>query len=51
MAVYFPVVGALQIDPAPPVAFCRDAEIFSYVVDGELSHADSMGNKESLPRG
>lgn len=29
----------------------RDAEIFSYVVDGELSHADSMGNKEALPRG
>lgn len=29
----------------------RDAEIFSYVVDGELSHADSMGNKEALGRG
>ncbi|KAK9909847.1 hypothetical protein WJX75_008338 [Coccomyxa subellipsoidea] len=29
----------------------RDAEIFSYIVDGELTHADSMGNKESLPRG
>lgn len=29
----------------------RDAEIFSYVVQGELSHADSMGNKEALPRG
>lgn len=29
----------------------RDAEIFSYIVDGELSHADSMGFKESLPRG
>jgi redox-sensitive bicupin YhaK (pirin superfamily) len=29
----------------------RDAEIFSYVVDGWLSHADSMGNKEALPRG
>ncbi|KXZ45949.1 hypothetical protein GPECTOR_49g533 [Gonium pectorale] len=29
----------------------RDAEIFSYVVDGELSHADSMGNREALPRG
>ena len=26
-------------------------EIFSYIVDGELSHADSMGNKESLGRG
>eukprot|EP00887_Chlorella_sp_A99_P004817 scaffold4.g4817.t1 len=29
----------------------RDAEIFSYVLDGELSHADSMGNCEALPRG
>lgn len=29
----------------------RDAEIFSYVVDGELTHQDSMGNKESLGRG
>jgi len=26
-------------------------EIFSYIVDGELSHEDSMGNKESLGRG
>ena len=29
----------------------RDAEIFSYVLDGELTHQDSMGNKESLARG
>lgn len=29
----------------------RNAEIFSYVVQGQLSHADSMGNKESLPAG
>lgn len=29
----------------------RDAEIFSYIVKGELSHQDSMGNKEALPRG
>lgn len=29
----------------------RDAEIFSYVVNGQLTHADSMGNKESLGRG
>ena len=28
-----------------------NAEIFSYIVDGALSHADSMGNTESLPRG
>ena len=29
----------------------RPQEIFSYIVDGELSHEDSMGNKESLGRG
>jgi hypothetical protein len=29
----------------------RDAEIFSYVLDGRLSHADSMGNAEALGRG
>ena len=29
----------------------RDMEIFSYVIDGQLSHQDSMGNKEALPRG
>jgi quercetin 2,3-dioxygenase len=29
----------------------RDAEIFSYILDGELTHQDSMGNKESLMRG
>lgn len=29
----------------------RNAEIFSYIVDGKLSHQDSMGNKEALPRG
>jgi redox-sensitive bicupin YhaK (pirin superfamily) len=29
----------------------RNAEIFSYIVSGALSHADSMGNKESLPAG
>eukprot|EP00891_Asterochloris_glomerata_P005623 jgi/Astpho2/5623/fgenesh1_pm.00079_%23_32_t len=29
----------------------RDAEIFSYIVEGSLSHQDSMQNKESLPRG
>jgi redox-sensitive bicupin YhaK (pirin superfamily) len=26
-------------------------EIISYVVDGELTHGDSMGNKETLTRG
>ncbi len=26
-------------------------EIFSYVVDGQLTHQDSMGNKEALSRG
>jgi redox-sensitive bicupin YhaK (pirin superfamily) len=29
----------------------RDAEIFSYVLDGQLSHQDSMGHKEALGRG
>eukprot|EP00199_Chlamydomonas_sp_CCMP681_P005934 CAMPEP_0119109960 /NCGR_PEP_ID=MMETSP1180-20130426/25300_1 /TAXON_ID=3052 ORGANISM="Chlamydomonas cf sp, Strain CCMP681" /NCGR_SAMPLE_ID=MMETSP1180 /ASSEMBLY_ACC=CAM_ASM_000741 /LENGTH=260 /DNA_ID=CAMNT_0007096017 /DNA_START=65 /DNA_END=847 /DNA_ORIENTATION=+ len=29
----------------------RDAEIFTYVVDGQLSHRDSMGNGEALSRG
>ena len=29
----------------------RDMEIVSYVVDGELTHADSMGNEHRLTRG
>lgn len=29
----------------------KDMEIISYVVDGELSHADSMGNLKTLYRG
>jgi redox-sensitive bicupin YhaK (pirin superfamily) len=29
----------------------RDAEICTYVVDGFLSHEDSMGTKETLQRG
>ena len=29
----------------------RDMEIISYILRGELTHADSMGNKESLGRG
>lgn len=29
----------------------RDMEIVSYVVDGELTHGDSMGNKNTLTRG
>lgn len=29
----------------------RDAEIFTYVLEGKLTHADSMGNRESLSRG
>jgi redox-sensitive bicupin YhaK (pirin superfamily) len=29
----------------------RDMEILSYVVEGELTHADSMGNRRTLTRG
>ncbi len=29
----------------------RDMEIVTYMVDGELTHADSMGNKETIGRG
>ncbi|MFA5577777.1 MAG: pirin family protein [Tissierellaceae bacterium] len=29
----------------------RDMEIVSYVINGELTHADSMGNKRALSRG
>ncbi|KAA9016466.1 pirin family protein [Niallia endozanthoxylica] len=29
----------------------RDMEIISYVVEGELTHADSMGNQNSITRG
>lgn len=29
----------------------RDMEIISYVVNGELTHGDSMGNKNSITRG
>jgi redox-sensitive bicupin YhaK (pirin superfamily) len=29
----------------------REAEIFSYIVSGELSHKDSMGNVETMKRG
>jgi len=29
----------------------RDMEIISYVIDGELTHADSMGNQRTVKRG
>ncbi|OIJ20685.1 hypothetical protein BKP45_08560 [Anaerobacillus alkalidiazotrophicus] len=29
----------------------RDMEIISYVIDGELTHSDSMGNKNTISRG
>ena len=34
-------------DPHPH----RDMEIISYVIDGELTHADSMGNQRTVKRG
>ncbi len=51
-----PFPAHLSIRPLQPalshqLLLCRDAEIFSYVVKGELTHQDSMGNRESLPRG
>merc|ERR1711879_1013628 len=29
----------------------NDMEIISYIVDGEITHKDSMGNEETLKRG
>jgi redox-sensitive bicupin YhaK (pirin superfamily) len=29
----------------------KDMEIISYVIDGELTHGDSMGNRQTLTRG
>lgn len=29
----------------------RDMEIISYIIDGEITHGDSMGNKNTLSRG
>lgn len=29
----------------------RDMEIVTYVIDGQLTHADSMGNERTLSRG
>ncbi|KAK7036201.1 Pirin domain-containing protein [Favolaschia claudopus] len=34
-----------------PLHHHREFEIFSYIVDGELEHKDSMGNAEILKRG
>ena len=30
---------------------CTQYEIFSYIVDGELEHRDSLGNLEIMKRG
>ncbi|CAF0946469.1 unnamed protein product [Adineta steineri] len=55
----FPGYGSLRVlnedrvqpttgfDPHPH----QEYEIFSYIVDGELQHKDSMGNKEIIHRG
>lgn len=41
------IAGNTGFDPHPH----KDMEIISYVVDGGLSHADSMGNERTLYRG
>jgi len=41
------VLPGAGFDPHPH----RDMEIVSYVVSGELTHTDSMGNKRTLARG
>ena len=47
------VVNDDQVEPAGgfPTHPHRDMEIISYVIDGELSHKDSMGNVGTLTRG
>ena len=46
---------ALSLDSLSNLGFGehphRDAEICTYVVNGYLSHEDSMGTKETLERG
>ena len=45
--------------PSPKILYCagfgehphREVEICTYVVDGELTHQDSMGTAETLSRG
>jgi redox-sensitive bicupin YhaK (pirin superfamily) len=41
----------VQPDAGFPTHPHADMEILSYVVDGELTHGDSMGNQETLRRG
>ena len=41
------IAGNTGFDPHPH----RDMEIISYVIDGGLTHADSMGNERTLYRG
>jgi redox-sensitive bicupin YhaK (pirin superfamily) len=54
--IQFGVLRVLNDDTVKPHAGFvphphRDMEIISYVVDGELTHEDSMGNKSTLIRG
>ena len=37
--------------PPPQTHPHRDMEIVTYVIDGELTHRDSMGTEETLGRG
>ncbi len=41
------IEGGYGFDPHPH----RDMEIISYVIDGELTHSDSMGNERTVTRG
>ncbi len=47
------VINQDQVAPGEgfPAHPHRDMEIFSYVLEGELAHEDSMGNKRTLHPG
>lgn len=54
--IHFGVLRVINDDMIQPgtgfdTHFHRDMEILSYVVEGQLSHADSMNNEHTLTRG